>query len=366
MDIGHIGLRQRLQLEVFRQMRHNQARLHPLRQLFWECTMRCNLHCRHCGSDCKATALHPDMPADDFLRAVDSVRPHVNPHEVMIVITGGEPLMRDDLADVGRVLHDRGFSWGIVTNGWLLDEVRLRELLAAGMTSLTISLDGLRDDHDWMRGRQGSFDRTWRAITLLCRTRGLTWDVDTCVNRRNFPHLDEMRQALESAGVGRWRLLTVFPMGRAASDPDMIVTGDEFRALLDYIDRQRTDFRDGRTTMLCYYGCEGFLGAYEGKTRNHFFHCDAGISVASVLIDGSISACSSIRADYHQGNIYRDDLWTVWQNGFKPYRDHTWMRRLEPCADCKMWRYCEGGGMHQRDEGGQLMLCRYHDATIQL
>lgn len=357
MITDRLSLKKRLQLEVFRQMRHNRAKLHPLRQLFWECTLRCNLQCRHCGSDCKATAMTPDMPASDFLRVVDSLTPHVDPHEVMVVITGGEPLMRPDLAAVGQALHDRGYSWSIVTNGWLLDEARLRSLLAAGLRSLTISLDGMEADHDWMRGRNGIFARTWRAIELLSHTEGLTWDVDTCVNRRNLSGLDTMRQALISTGVKRWRLLTVFPMGRAASDPEMILNEAEFDQLMQYIRTQRQQYRAHQTPLLCYYGCEGFLGEYEAEVRDHFFDCEAGISVASVLIDGSISACSSIRSDYHQGNIYRDDLWDVWEHGFNPYRDRSWAKAKEPCKDCKLFRYCEGGGMHQRGDNGELIIC---------
>lgn len=350
-------LRKRLQMEVFRQIRHNRVKLHPLEQLFWECTLRCNLQCRHCGSDCKTTNLTPDMPREDFLRVVDSVLPHVDPHKLMVVITGGEPLVRQDIELVGDELYKREMPWGIVTNGWLLDEARLRSLLNAGMRSLTISLDGLEEDHDWMRGRKGSFERTWRAIGLLCRTQGLVWDVDTCVTRRNLSHLDEMYRELERIGVKRWRLLTVFPMGRAAQDPDMQLTDDEFRGLMERIKLWRVRYRQGESPMSCYYGCEGFLGNYEGEVRDHFFVCQAGVTVASVLADGSISACSSIRSDYHQGNIYKDDLWEVWEKGFKPYRDHEWMH-TGACKDCKMWRYCEGGGMHLRNEDGSLLLCR--------
>ena len=68
--------------------RHNQAQLHPLRTLFWECTLRCNMHCRHCGSDCKVSASTPDMPAGDFFKVIDDITPHVNPHEVFVIFTG--------------------------------------------------------------------------------------------------------------------------------------------------------------------------------------------------------------------------------------------------------------------------------------
>ena len=99
------------------------------------------------------------------------------------------------------------------------------------------------------------------------------------------------------------------------------------------------------------------MGSYEGKVRDHLYQCAAGISVASILIDGSISACTSIRGKYYQGNIYKDSFWQVWENGFKPYRDRSWMRQLEPCKDCKAFDFCEGNGMHLRREDGSLMLC---------
>ena len=68
-----LSLRRRLALDVFRKMQDDVVRTHPLRQLFWECTLRCNHHCRHCGSDCKQTALVPDMPMEDFACVLDSV-----------------------------------------------------------------------------------------------------------------------------------------------------------------------------------------------------------------------------------------------------------------------------------------------------
>lgn len=81
-------LRQKIALELARKIRNNDKQLHVLRQLFWESTLRCNVHCRHCGSDCKAAEQTPDMPFADFLRAIDSITPHVDPHKVMIIISG--------------------------------------------------------------------------------------------------------------------------------------------------------------------------------------------------------------------------------------------------------------------------------------
>jgi radical SAM protein with 4Fe4S-binding SPASM domain len=106
------------------------------------------------------------------------------------------------------------------------------------------------------------------------------------------------------------------------------------------------------------YGCEGFLGGYEMEVRDHFYTCNAGVSVASVLADGSISGCPSIRADYHQGAIYKDSFMEVWNKGFQPFRNRAWTRKGK-CADCSLFRYCEGNGMHLRDSKGDLLFCHY-------
>ena len=75
--MNYLSIRRRLALEIARKMRNNLKELHPLKQLFWECTLRCNLHCKHCGSDCKRMATVKDMPAEDFLRTIDAITPYV-------------------------------------------------------------------------------------------------------------------------------------------------------------------------------------------------------------------------------------------------------------------------------------------------
>jgi radical SAM protein with 4Fe4S-binding SPASM domain len=140
-------------------------------------------------------------------------------------------------------------------------------------------------------------------------------------------------------------------VGRAASDPMMRLSNEEFRGVFDFIRQTRSEGR-----IRADYGCEGFLGNYEGEVRNRLFSCQAGISVGSVMADGSIAACASIRADYNQGNIYENDFMDVWENRYMLYRNREWMRRDE-CADCKYFRYCQGNGMHLRDGDGKLLLC---------
>ncbi len=349
-----LSLRQRVGLELQRSLRKTDEQLHPLRTLFWECTLRCNMSCRHCGSDCKVQPTVPDMPAADFLKVIDSITPHVDPHKVFIIFTGGEALLRDDLEQVGLELYRREYPWGLVTNGFLLDERRLESLLASGMHSITISLDGFEEQHNWMRRHPQSFEKATQAIKLLVQQKGLLWDIVTCVNPRSYPHLKDFKEYLVSLGVPAWRLFSIFPMGRAAHDPELQLTDEQFRGILDFI----KECRENDPRINVSYACEGFWGEYEQRVRDHFFHCRSGVDVASIRCDGAISGCTSVRSHMDQGNIYKDDFWDVWQNRFQVMRDRSWARKGQ-CANCKVWRYCEGSGLHLYDDNGDLLVCHY-------
>lgn len=266
--------------------------------------------------------------------------------------------MRTDLEEIGEALNRRGYPWGFVTNGLALTPQRFAALRAAGLSSLSVSLDGMEEDHVWLRQHPLAFVRATEAIRLAVAS-GLPFDVVTCVHGRNIDHLGQVREHLISLGVKRWRVVSIDPMGRAATDPDMQLTPLHQQQIMAFI---RDTRQEGR--ILASYGCPGFLGEWEGQVRDHLYHCAAGVSVASILIDGSISACTSIRGRYYQGNIYRDSFHEVWEHGFLPYRDRSWMRNATPCSNCKMWRYCEGNGMHLRREDGSLMRCHFHELRL--
>ena len=291
------------------------------------------------------------MPRDDFFRVLDIIAQKLNPNDVFVIIGGGEPLVRPDIVECAKGISDRGFPWGMVSNGLFLTPERFAQLKAAGMCSLTISLDGMEEDHTWLRRHPDCYRMAEQAIDMLVADRTIVYDVMTCVSQQNLSHLPVLRDHLISKGVKEWRLATIFPVGRGAQDERLQLTGPQFRELLQFIRQTR---QEGK--IKASYGCEGYLGPYEGDVRDWFFRCSAGITVASVLVDGSISACTSIRSNYHQGNIYHDNFMQVWEERFQPHRNHHWMKTGE-CADCPHWRFCEGNGMHLRDNEGRLLLC---------
>ena len=352
MSVENIPFRKRLALRLFNQYKKNETKIHQLNYILWESTLKCNLSCRHCGSDCKKDTAVKDMPIADFLKAIDQITPIVNPNKTMIVFTGGEALVRPDLEKAGQALYDRGFPWGVVSNGMLLTPNRLQSLQDAGLRSMTISLDGLAGSHNWLRGNPKSFDNALTAIRLLQYTTDVRYDVVTCVNQRNFNELIAMKELLIGSGVKEWRLFTIFPIGRAQQDPELQLSPVQFKAFFDFIAEQRK-----LNTIKINYGCEGFLGNYEGEVRDNFFFCRAGINVASILADGSISACPNLRANFIQGNIYTENIAEVWQNKYQLFRDRRWAKK-GICTTCQWFDHCQGNGMHLHHEStGELMMC---------
>jgi radical SAM enzyme (rSAM/lipoprotein system) len=302
------------------------------------------------------------MPLADFIRAIDSIAPHVNPNKTMIVLTGGEPLMRKDLEQCGEALYRRGFPWGMVTNGMALTEKRFIQLEKAGLRAITISLDGFAEAHNRLRGHPSSYQNALQAIqTVVHYGTDTAFDVVTCVNQWNFNELPDLKEVLIAQGVKAWRIFTIFPIGRAAENEDLQLNSQQFGDLFRFIAETR---KEGR--IKTDYGCEGFLGAYENEVRDGFFMCRAGITTGSILVDGSISACPNLRSNFVQGNIYRDDFMDVWNNRYQVFRDRKWAKQ-GICADCSFFKYCTGNGMHLRDENGGILFChlnRLKEANI--
>jgi radical SAM enzyme (rSAM/lipoprotein system) len=324
--------------KLFRRFKKNEAKIHELNYLFWECTMRCNLNCLHCGSDCSKDSKSEDMPIADFLSALDTIE--IKPDKFMVVLTGGEPLMRKDIEQCGREIRKHGARWSMVTNGYLYDQEKHNALLNAGMGALTISLDGLEENHNWLRNNKNSFDKVDQAISLAKSSTRLNFDVVTCVNKKNIEELPLIYNYLLSKSVKAWRLFTIIPIGRAANNPDLFLSDQQFTEMLDFISRTRK-----LKTIDLKFSCEGYVGKYESKVRDSNFFCRAGINIGSILNDGSISACPNIDRSFTQGNIYSDNFSEVWNKKFQVFRDRKWTKTGQ-CAKCKDYTDCQGNGMH--------------------
>jgi len=332
-----------------------------LTYLFWEATMACNLACRHCGSRCSpAEARDRDLDGATMMRLFDELAADFDARRMTIAVTGGEPLLRRDLCAIMGRAHELGFWWGVVTNGTLVTPAVVADLRAAGMGTVSISIDGDAQAHAFLRGTEDAYDKGMRAVALLREADFLDRvQVTTVVHRKNVDLLDGMYDTLHARGCQEWRLLMADPIGRMQDEAnrDLILDGPGLRRLLDFVAARRAD----PGPMPVTFEESGFLGLeYEGRVRDYYFHCPAGIEIGSVLHDGAISACPSLPRSLVQGNVRDDRFSDVWRTQFTLFRDRDGTRRKGPCASCAWWNYCEGGSLHLWDwERDEPRLCHY-------
>lgn len=349
-DATKISFRKKIALKLHRKYKKNVTKLHELDYIFWECTLSCNQDCLYCANQRYNKSSGQEMPVSDFIAVIDGAKKMVTPEKTMIVFTGGEPLIRDDIEQAGQELYNRGFPWGIVTNGRLLTRQRLQSLVSKGLRAVTIGLDGLPETHNWLRNNEHSFHNTIAAISLVSSFSDIVFDVVTSINKRNFLEIDELKDLLIETGVSNWRIVSIVPHGKATAFPDLMLSPIQFSSLFEFIRKTRKEKK-----IKLNYGCQGFLGNYEGEVRDNFFFCRAGINVASILSDGTISACPNLNRNFAQGNIYSDNFNDVWENKFSLFRNKNWTKKGE-CATCKWFPYCEGNSMHLYDEQDNTLL----------
>lgn len=352
-----LPFRQKLIRKLFGEYKKSQTKLHDLSYLFWECTLRCNLNCIHCGSDCYKNSSITDMPCSDFLEVLTELKNHYDPSKIMVVLTGGEPLLRKDLSECGAKIRKAGYPWGIVTNGFALNKQNFSNLFDAGLTAITISLDGTEKNHNWLRGNPKSYEQTLKALEIIVELgKNIVYDVVTCVNKRNIKELEEIRQLLINKGVKAWRLFTIAPIGRAKENSELLLSGLEIKFLFDYIRKCRYSNK-----IKVSFSCEAFAGEYDNEIRDGLFFCRAGINIASILADGSVSACPNINRNFIQGNVYNENFIDIWNKKFSLFRNRQWMHN-GICETCKDYNFCLGGAMHLRnDYNSEILYCLNHE-----
>jgi len=327
-----------------------ETREHRLLYLFLEVTRACNLSCLHCGSDCGAENTTPVLAPQDWFSLVDQVAARFS-KDLLFVVTGGEPLAWPHLAALGRRISAAQRRWGMVTNGFTLDRSALTELTDAGLASITVSLDGDEAAHNFLRNNPLAHARAVRAIELVGKSRIPFRDVVTCVFPRNLRALSGIADSLVDLGVSHWRLFRIFPLGRAKNNPDLLLSRAQSWEMLEWIRENRRSYR--RAGLTINLSCEGWLPfALDRRIRIEPFFCRSGISIASILCDGTVTGCANNGPAFHEGNIFSHDFARIWDTGFRKLRDREWMR-TGICADCRDFPHCRGGSAHQWDQGAR-------------
>ena len=325
-----------------------------LRKIFFELTLQCNERCFHCGSSCTA-ARGDELSREEWLNLIDQVKADFGTARIQLCITGGEPLLNRDFFDIMGYAHAQGFRWGMTSNATLITPEVARRLAEVGMGTISVSIDGLRETHDRLRGLVGGYDRAMAGIQNLLDVGTFhAVQVTTVVNHANINELDELFALMDGLDIDSWRVINLEPIGRALLHPHLMLTRDDYVQLFDFIREKRA------AGYPLEYGCSHYLGlAYEAEVREWYWLCNAGVYTASVMANGDIGACLDIerRPETIQGNIRTSRLRDVWESRFELFRRDL-SDSCETCRSCEHARFCRGDAHHSWDyDHNRPMVC---------
>ena len=326
-----------------------------LRHLFLELTLQCNANCFHCGSNCTASLSEGELSLAEYKRILSQVKEDFDISKLMLCITGGEPLLRKDFFDIMEYAHRLGYRWGMTTNGTLITKDTARRLAESGMATVSVSIDGLHDTHDALRGMPGGYDRAMEGIQNLIEENAFqAIQVTSVFNHQNIRELDALFSVMKELDIDSWRVINLEPIGRALTRPELMCTKEDYIRLFDFIREKR---REGYPVL---YGCSHYLGLdYEAEVRDWYWLCNAGVYTASIMANGDIGACLDIerRPETVQGNIRNERFSQVWKNRFDFFRKDL-SEEAEACRDCAHKRFCRGDAHHSWDyDRHRPMVC---------
>lgn len=345
------------QLADYTQTLYRKPQLH---KLFFELTLQCNERCFHCGSSCTAER-GDELSRDEWLRIIDEVKADFGTSRIQLCITGGEPLLNRDFFDIMGYAHQQGFKWGMTSNATLITPQVAQRLADTGMGTISVSIDGLRETHDELRGLVGGYDLAMAGIRNLIEVGTFkNVQVTTVVNHGNIDQLDQLFAIFNEIDIDSWRVINLEPIGRALLRPDLMLTPDDYVRLLSFIRDKR------KQGYPLEYGCSHYLGLdFEAEVREWYWLCNAGVYTASIMANGDIGACLDIerRPETIQGNIRQDRLREVWENRFELFRRDL-SDSCDGCRSCEHARFCRGDAHHSWDYDANRPLVCFKDVLF--
>ena len=315
-----------------------------LRHLFLEVTSRCNARCEHCGSSCGYEKPKNEVSKEKLMETLKEISEHYNARDILLNVTGGEPFLRKDLFEIMDYAVSLGFNWGITSNGILIDEELVKKIVKSKMSTISISIDGLKETHEAFRKVPGAWEKIIKGIKLMLKEPSIKCvQVTTVANKKNMHELEELYKVVQELGVKYWRVVNCDPIGRAKNNDDILLDAKGYRDLFKFIYEKRKENK-----LIIDYGCSHYLGLNtEMELRNWYFFCMTGLYVGSILSNGDIFVCPNVerRPELIQGNINTDSFVEVWENKFKPFR-HEKRTSCEECLGCSHFKYCGGDSFH--------------------
>jgi heme b synthase len=207
-----------------------------LRLVFWETTKACNLSCRHCRAVPQKARGAGELGTKEAFDLIDQIAAVARP---VLVLSGGEPLFRPDLFDIGAYGVESGFRMALATNGTLVSERVAAQIADAGFARVAISLDGARPQtHDRFRGLTGSHALALRGLRSL-RDEGVSVQINSTIARHNATELPELLDLALEIGADALHLFMLVPVGCGLEiAPAEMLPAEEYERVLHWFDEQ--------------------------------------------------------------------------------------------------------------------------------
>lgn len=317
----------------------------------WEITLKCNLACNHCGSRAGDARVDELTTAE----ALDLVHQLADIGVTEVTLIGGEAFLRKDWLDIAAEIKRCGMVCSLTTGGYGISRAIAERMKQAGISQVSISVDGMKHTHDKLRGKIGSWKYAFESMAHL-KAVGIPFGTNTQVNRHSAPEFPLLYEALVEAGAMAWQVQMTVPMGNAADNSEMLLQPDElliFHPVLAYLARKGHErgFYVQPGNNFGYYGpYERLLrGMGQGGEWAFWNGCNAGLATLGIEADGTIKGCPSLpTAAYSGGNIRDKSLYDIVANsdeltfnlkaGTDEGTDHLWSF----CKTCDYADLCRG------------------------
>ncbi|MCW4033969.1 MAG: radical SAM protein, partial [Candidatus Bathyarchaeota archaeon] len=300
----------------------------------WNVTLKCNLKCSHCYINAKDTDFGNELSTDAAKMLIHQITEVSKP---LLILSGGEPLLRDDIYEIIRYGADRGMRMGMGSNGMLIDDKVAKKLKDAGMWTVAISLDSsIPERHDEFRGVKGCWERAVNAIKAL-KAAGLEVQVNCTVTQQNYDEVDDIMALAEELGVDNFHLFFLVPTGRGTELED--ITPEMYEEMI-----KNTLAKTSKHKLNVKPSCAPQfmrVAKEQGVDMSRWVRgCMAGLYYCRIYPTGEVTPCPYMPVSL--GNIRDKSFKDIWFNSevFNALRDFDQLKGK--CRLCEHREVCGG------------------------
>jgi radical SAM/SPASM domain protein of ACGX system len=320
--------------------------------LQWHLTAICDQSCVHCYVNNSATyerEIKKELSHTKCLRIIDDFSETFNEWGMpsKINFTGGDPLLRDDIFELIAYARNKGLSVGILGNPNHLNNNIALELKNLAVDQYQVSLDGLEETHDRLRGRRGLFNETLKAINILNKV-GLPAVVMFTLSKENVNELIEVIKLVVKEGASVFDFARAVPIGSGEQLIHQLLSAQEYRdILLEVLDTYRALFNSGCST---YFGRKDHLWTllYQelGLTKplpkdkvTIFGGCGVGSSILTILSDGTVQSCRRLPVSI--GKVPEQKIKDIFLDSDEQNKMRQ-VNQFQKCGKCELIQFCRG------------------------